>query len=149
MLYIKMIEWGDKNEQLAAYKWILTTLEVLLLLKRELVSKLKWYWFFNYNRTVHFRHQCKKTTVLSCHICLINTGVEKCTFKYIRVLTIRCLEVRVSVGIETIVYNFKAHCFIIPDFLPHLPQCLFCFKLGIKQELKKVSLNSIVLRLSE
>jgi len=35
MLYIKMIEWGDKNEQLAAYKWILTTLEVLLLGKKE------------------------------------------------------------------------------------------------------------------
>ncbi len=29
------------------------------------------------NRTAHIRHQCKKTTVLSCHWCLINTGVEK------------------------------------------------------------------------
>ncbi len=29
------------------------------------------------NGTVHIRHQCRKTTVLSCHRCLINTGVEK------------------------------------------------------------------------
>ncbi len=29
------------------------------------------------NRTVRIRHQCRKTTVLSCHRCLINTGVEK------------------------------------------------------------------------
>ncbi len=29
------------------------------------------------NRTVHIRHWCKKTTVLNCHRCLVNTGVEK------------------------------------------------------------------------
>jgi hypothetical protein len=29
----------------------------------------------NINRTMHIRHQCRKTTVLSCHRCLINTGV--------------------------------------------------------------------------
>ncbi len=29
------------------------------------------------NRTWHIRHQWRKTTVLSCHRCLINTGVEK------------------------------------------------------------------------
>jgi len=29
------------------------------------------------NRTTHMRHQCRKTTALSCHRCLINTGVEK------------------------------------------------------------------------
>ncbi len=29
------------------------------------------------NRTVHTRHLCRKTVVLSCHRCLINTGVEK------------------------------------------------------------------------
>ncbi len=29
------------------------------------------------NRTAHIRHQCRKTIVLSCHRCLINTGVEK------------------------------------------------------------------------
>ncbi len=35
------------------------------------------------NRTVHIRHQCRKTTVLSCHRCLINTGIEKwTTFKH-------------------------------------------------------------------
>jgi len=29
------------------------------------------------------RHQCRKTIVLSCHRCVINTGVEKrTTFKY-------------------------------------------------------------------
>jgi hypothetical protein len=27
------------------------------------------------DRTVHIRQQCRKTTVLSCHRCLINTGV--------------------------------------------------------------------------
>jgi hypothetical protein len=35
------------------------------------------------NGTEHIRHQCMKTTVLSFHRCLINTGVEKkLTFKY-------------------------------------------------------------------
>jgi len=29
------------------------------------------------NGTAHIRHQCRKTTVLSCHRCLIKTGVEK------------------------------------------------------------------------
>jgi hypothetical protein len=29
------------------------------------------------NRTAHIRHQCRKTIVLSCHRCLINSGVEK------------------------------------------------------------------------
>jgi hypothetical protein len=29
------------------------------------------------NGTVHIRHLCRKTAVLSCHRCLINTGVEK------------------------------------------------------------------------
>jgi hypothetical protein len=29
------------------------------------------------NRTVHVRYLCIKTAVLSCHRCLINTGVEK------------------------------------------------------------------------
>jgi hypothetical protein len=29
------------------------------------------------NRTTSFRHQCKNTTVLSNHRCLINNGVEK------------------------------------------------------------------------
>jgi hypothetical protein len=29
------------------------------------------------NRTVHIEHQCRKTTVLSCHRCLMMTGVEK------------------------------------------------------------------------
>ncbi len=29
------------------------------------------------NRTARTRHQCRKTTVLSCHRCLNNTGVEK------------------------------------------------------------------------
>jgi hypothetical protein len=29
-----------------------------------------------HNRT-HIRHQCRKTTILSCHRCLTNTGVKK------------------------------------------------------------------------
>ncbi len=31
----------------------------------------------SYNGTAHNRHQCRKTAVLSCHIFLINSGVEK------------------------------------------------------------------------
>jgi hypothetical protein len=35
------------------------------------------------NRTVCSRHHCMKITVLSCHRCLIKTGVEgETTFKY-------------------------------------------------------------------
>jgi hypothetical protein len=44
------------------------------------------YWAFyllvfpgSYNRTAHIRHQCRNTTVLTCHRCLINTGVKKWT----------------------------------------------------------------------
>jgi len=29
------------------------------------------------NWKTHIRHLCRKTTVLSCHICLINTGIER------------------------------------------------------------------------
>jgi hypothetical protein len=31
----------------------------------------------NHIGTAQIRHQCRKTAVLSCHSCLINTGVEK------------------------------------------------------------------------
>jgi hypothetical protein len=31
----------------------------------------------NPNGTPHIRHQCRKTVVLSCHRCLLNSGVEK------------------------------------------------------------------------
>ncbi len=41
------------------------------LLKMSCSLKL---WF---NRTACIRHQCSKTTVLSCHRCLTNTGIEK------------------------------------------------------------------------
>jgi hypothetical protein len=30
-----------------------------------------------YNRRACIRHQCRETTILSCHRCLIHTGVEK------------------------------------------------------------------------
>ncbi len=32
--------------------------------------------FKYFNSTACFRHQCRKITVLSCHRCLINTGIE-------------------------------------------------------------------------
>jgi hypothetical protein len=31
----------------------------------------------SFNGTAHIRQQCRKTTVLSCHGCLIKTGLEK------------------------------------------------------------------------
>jgi hypothetical protein len=38
---------------------------------------------YSANRTARIRHRCRKTTVLSCHRCLINTGVKKwTTFEY-------------------------------------------------------------------
>jgi hypothetical protein len=52
------------------------------------------------NRTVHIRHECRKTTVLSWPRCLNNTGVEKITtFKYI----LHLLKPAVSLG-KHIVY---------------------------------------------
>jgi len=30
-----------------------------------------------FNRTARIKHQCRKMTVISCHRCLINIGVEK------------------------------------------------------------------------
>ncbi len=32
------------------------------------------------NRAAHIRHLCKKTVGLSCHRCLINTGVKKMNY---------------------------------------------------------------------
>ncbi len=61
------------------------------------------------NRTARIRHQCRKTTALSCHRSLINTGVEKmnCISIQIRTLTTRCLRVSVNVGIQAKVYTFE------------------------------------------
>ncbi len=46
---------------------------------------------FSQNRTEHIRQLCRQTIVLSCHRCLINTGVEKINNNqmYIRILTTR------------------------------------------------------------
>jgi hypothetical protein len=40
------------------------------------------------NRTAHIRHQCRKTTVLSCHRCLISSGVEKMNNIQIQIITL-------------------------------------------------------------
>jgi len=60
------------------------------------------------NRRARIRHQCRRTTVLSYHRCLINTGVEKIEqhFNFVRILTARCLYGRVNVGIQTILCTF-------------------------------------------
>jgi hypothetical protein len=44
--------------------------------------------------TERIRHQCSKTTVLSCHKCLINNGVVKMNNIYIEIITLttRCLK---------------------------------------------------------
>jgi hypothetical protein len=34
-------------------------------------------WLKERSWVVHIRHQCRKTTALNCHRCLINTGDEK------------------------------------------------------------------------
>ncbi len=49
--------------------------------------------FIALNRRAHMRYQCRKTTVLSSHRCLIKTGVEKMNniLIQIRTLTTRCL----------------------------------------------------------
>ena len=39
-----------------------------------------WDQLFESNGTVHIRHLCRKTAVLSCHRCLINTGVENVNY---------------------------------------------------------------------
>jgi hypothetical protein len=36
-----------------------------------------WGSFLSFNRTAHIRQQCREEIFLSCHKCLINTGVEK------------------------------------------------------------------------
>jgi hypothetical protein len=80
---------------------------------------------------MHIRHQCRKTTVLSCKRCLIKTGVEKMNniLIWIRTLTTRCLQVRVNGGIQTIIaflkvrcsiegyHNFKASCYSLCVFV--------------------------------
>jgi hypothetical protein len=53
--------------------------------------------YFHFNRTEHIRHLCNKTTVLSYHRCLINSGVEITNNNEIciGILSNRCLLVRV------------------------------------------------------
>jgi hypothetical protein len=36
--------------------------------------------FFVCNRMAHIRHQCRETTVLCCHRCRINIGIEKMNY---------------------------------------------------------------------
>ncbi len=55
--------------------------------------------------TTHIRHQCRKTAVLSCHRCLINSGVKKWT-KFKNGLELWPPDVRVNGGIQTNVYIF-------------------------------------------
>jgi hypothetical protein len=43
---------------------------------------------FQRNGTVRIRHRCKKTTVLSCHRCLIYTGVAKMNNILIEIITL-------------------------------------------------------------
>jgi hypothetical protein len=65
----------------------------------------------------------QETTVLRCHRCLINTGVEKMNKIYIKIrtLTTRCLYVRVNVSIQTIVYTFlKCVRFSIKKTMPNV-----------------------------
>jgi hypothetical protein len=49
-------------------------------------------------------------TVLSCHRCLINSGIEKLQNIKIYYSFDHQLYVRVNVGIQRIVYFFKARC---------------------------------------
>ncbi len=59
------------------------------------------------NRTACIGHS-RKTAILSCQRCLIDTGVEKrTTFKYSKNFDHQCLSVRVNVCIQTIVYIFR------------------------------------------
>ncbi len=50
------------------------------------------------SRRVHVRNFFRKTTALSCHRCLINTGVEEInnTWIVVRILPIRCLFVQMG-----------------------------------------------------
>ena len=54
-------------------KW---TLEGSSEIKIPKKCKKEQWWPTFYNRTVRVKHQCRKTTVLSWHRCLINTGVK-------------------------------------------------------------------------
>ncbi len=84
----------------------------------------------------------QENNCLNYHRCLISTGVEKLKSIKIQILTLttRCLYIRVNVGIQTIVYFFKAlfnyHCVfdIAKHFQPSLmfpnqAQCCktFCY----------------------
>ncbi len=56
------------------------------------------------NRRAHIRHLCRKTTVSRCHICLINTGIEK--MNNIKIEIIILSKVKGNVGFPSIVYIF-------------------------------------------
>ncbi len=86
-----------------------TTIFLALLIEQHLSKRLySAYVAISGNGTPCIRHQCRKTGVLSLHRFLINSGVEKMNNiqLWIRTLTTRCLQVRVNVCIQTIVYVF-------------------------------------------
>jgi hypothetical protein len=73
---------------------------------------------FHLKRTAHIRHLCRKTTVLSCLRCLINTGIEKMNVEiYISILTSRYLQVKGNFGIPTTVTIFSKLAIPLETFL--------------------------------
>jgi len=60
-------EWASAFFKMSTWGQILSQTTRLFITHFQLVP----------NRTAHIRYQCSKTTVLSYHRCLINTGVEK------------------------------------------------------------------------
>jgi len=72
---------SNKRVQLIMNKIILLTTTVNLLGAKICVAGLgQASQMWPCNGTEHIRHQCRKTTVLSCCISLINTGVEKMNY---------------------------------------------------------------------
>ncbi len=60
--------------------WEIETDATLGLLLNNVLSSIQMLQISTNNRTACFRHKGRKTTVLSCHRCLLNTGVEKMNY---------------------------------------------------------------------
>jgi hypothetical protein len=78
---------SNKKRKEVAYPWNASASSGHITnLKKSILETFDIYDSFTHqmaNGTVHIRHQCSKTTVLSCHRCLIHSGIEKRTiFKY-------------------------------------------------------------------
>ncbi len=73
MIFLRLKGWGEANPT----KDTLAIKKLLMIFLRLNIQNIWQQLLAAFNRAACIRHQCRKTTVLRCHRCLIYNGVEK------------------------------------------------------------------------